>query len=218
MATTAASVSGRAGGRVGAPLPTRERRPGWVAFALLLVVGFAAAFGAVYQRAGEKTPVVMMVATVPAGHEIARADLSTVAVAGAVRAIAARDVTSVVGQRAAVTLLPGMPLQRSMISSSQTLPEGQALVGVAVKSGQMADALQPGDTVDVLQIPGAGSRSGQVDPAQVLVEAALVWSARPDPAQSGGLLVTLIVPHDASPTVASASGADLISLVKVAPR
>jgi len=212
---SAVSAPGRVAGK---RLPTRERRPGWVVLAAVLVAGLAAAAGYVYVQAGAKTAVVMVVREVPAGREITRSDVSIVSVAGPVRAIAAQEVDSVLGQRAQVTLLPSMFLQRSMISPADAVRQDQAQVGVAVTPGQVADDLQPGDTVDVLQLPGTGSRSGNVEAAQVLVPAARVWSARPDPGQSGGMLVTLVVPHDLSPVVASASGADLIALVKVATR
>ena len=46
--------------RAGSPLPTRERKPGYVALAVLLIVGLAALFGYLYQQAGSKSPVVVV--------------------------------------------------------------------------------------------------------------------------------------------------------------
>jgi hypothetical protein len=212
----------RAGAVGMAPLPTRQRRPGYVALAVMLIALLATAGAWLYVQAGQKTPVVVVAREVPAGHVIERSDLSTVSVAGAITAIGGQNLESVVGQTAAVRLLPGMLLQRSMVSSSGPLEAGTAAVGVALKSGQIpADGVDPGDTVAVLQVPtaaAAGSRAGDGADAQVLVEQASVFSARPDPAQAGGTLVTVLVPADDYVAVAAASGSGQVALVEVPPR
>ncbi len=212
MSTRTASL--RAGAPPALALPTRQRRPGFVALATALVVGFAALGGYLYSQAGAKTPVVMVAADVPAGHVIKREDLSTVAVAGGVTAIAGDHLDSVVGQVAAVHLLPNMLLQRSMFSAGSGLPPSQAQVGVAVKGGQLpADGLNPGDVVEVIQVPGAGAARG--DQPQVLVAKAVVFASRDDPSQSGGALLTLVVPLTQVTSVAAANGAGQIALARV---
>lgn len=204
------------------PLPTRQRRPGYVALAVMLIALLSAGGAWLYVQAGQKTPVVVMAREVPAGHVIERTDLSTVSVAGAITAIGGENLDSVVGQTAAVQLLPGTLLQRSMVSSTGPLEAGTAAVGVALKSGQLpADGVDPGDTVAVLRVPtaaGAGSRTGDSAEAQVLVERATVFSARLDPAQAGGTLVTVVVPADDYVAVAAASGSGQVALVEVPPQ
>jgi len=154
----------------------------------------------------------MVIRTVPAGQVIARSDLTTVPVSGPVVAFGANRLRGLAGQRAAVTLKPNMFLQRSMVASGDTLPAGQAEVGVAVRSGQIpADGLTPGDVVQVVQLPAKeGTRA-----AQVLVARAVVFSTRPDPAVSGGTLLTVIVPAPASTAVAAASSAGQVALVRI---
>ena len=211
----------RPGEPVRTPLPTRQRRPGWLALATALIVAFAALGAYLYGQAGAKTPVVVVVAEVPAGHVIERSDLSTVAVAGAVTAVAAGNLDSVVGRTATVHLLPDMLLQRSMVSDAPALAPAEAAVGVAVTSGQIpADGLRPGDVVEVLALPDetlAAAAAGQASRAEVLVSAARIDASREDPAQTGGTLLTLIVPRAKAAAVAAASGAGRIALVEVAP-
>jgi hypothetical protein len=200
------------------PLPTRQRRPGWTALAVALILGFAALGAFLYVRAGAKTPVVVVVADVPAGHVLKRTDVSTVAVAGGVTAVAGERLDAVVGQTATVHLLPNMLLQRSMISAQPGLSAAQAAVGVVVKSGQIpADGLTAGDTVAVVALPPAVTSAGSAR-AEVIVASALVDAFRQDPAQTGGSLLTLIVPRESATAVAAASGAGKIALVEVAPR
>ena len=59
--------------RVGAPLPLRQKRPGYAALAIVLIVGLAAVGAYFYSQAGKKVPVVVVVTDVPAGHKIQRA-------------------------------------------------------------------------------------------------------------------------------------------------
>ena len=200
-------------GAVGTALPTRQRHNGFTALAVALIVGLAAIGAYLYSSAGAKTAVVMVAHRVQVGQIIERSDLTIVAVSGPVVAYASNRLPSIVGQRAAVTLLPDMLLQRSMVSAGTSLPAGQAQVGVAVRSGQIpADGLLAGDVVRVVQLATKGSTDLT---AKVLTERAQVFSSRPDPAVSGGTLLTVVVPDAVSTAVAAASAAGAVALVKV---
>jgi hypothetical protein len=197
------------------PLPTRQRRTGWTALGGVLVIGIGAAFGYLYSSAGSKEPVVVITAPVAVGEVISRSDLSTVDVAGEVTAIAGANLESVVGERAAVALLPGTLLQRSMVTEADPIPAGMAQVGVAVKGGQLpADGLLPGDRVQVLALPGQVGAGNPVAPT-VLVDAAVVFAALQDPVQPGTTLLTLVVPAEVAPGVAAASATGAAAVVKV---
>jgi hypothetical protein len=146
--------------------------------------------------------------------------VSTVDVAGAVTAIGGSRINSVVGQVATVELLPNTLLQRSMVTSSGPLPASEALVGVALKPGQLpAAGVTEGATVQVLQLPGkdnvTGAGSSAALTAFVLAPQATVYGSTSDPSQTGGTLVTVIVPKTASSAIAAASSAGLVALVQV---
>jgi hypothetical protein len=185
---------------------------------VVLIVGLAAVGAWAYDSAGAKTAVVMVAREVAVGQRIERVDLTTVAVAGAVRAIAAVNLDSVVGKTARVQLLPDTLLQRAMVSDAAALPVGAALVGLALKPGQLpAEGLAPGDRVQVLRLPEK-SVSGDAGEARVLVPVARVYGSRLDPSNSGGTLLTLLVPVGSVPPVAAAGGAGLVVLAKVGAR
>lgn len=210
--TGPAGVNGSRQAGVGTALPTTERHFGRGALLVALIVGLGAIGGYLYTSAGSKVAVVMVVHAVPAGQLIQRSDLTTVPVSGPVVAFGANRLPSLVGQRAAVPLLPDMFLQRSMVTTGDALPAGMAQVGVAVRSGQIpADGLAPGDLVQVVELP---SKDG-TGAAQVLVARAQVFSSRPDPSTSGGTLLTIVVPVTASTAVAAASSAGQIALVRI---
>ena len=206
--------------RAGTPLPVREKRPAYIALAVVLIVGLAAVGAYFYTQAGKKVPVVEVVHHIAAGHKIGRSDLTTVDVAGGVTAIGGARLESLVGQTAAVELLPDTLLQRAMVTNAPTSSSTQAQVGVEVKPGQIpADGLNIGDTVEVLQLPdknAAAAATSQTAPsATVLVESATVYSSASDPSQSGGTLLTLVVPRSDVAAIATASNASLIALVRV---
>jgi len=197
------------------PLATRQRKPGYIALAVVLIIGLAAAFGWFYQSSGAKAPVVVVIAPVAAGHPVLRQDLSMIDVSGGVVAVAGDHMDSVLGQIATVDLLPNTLLQRSMVTSADTLPSGDAQVGVALKGGQVpAEGLSPGDSVEIVALPDKGA-AGAGQSAAVLVSSAKVFAAVTDPAQVGGLLVTVTVPAASAVPVAQASGTGLVALVKV---
>ena len=198
------------------PLPTRQRRGGWTALGAVMVVGLGLCFGYLYSTAGSKEPVVVLTAPVAVGEVIDRSDLSTVDVAGDITAIAGANLESVIGQRAAVALLPGTLLQRSMVTDADPIPAGMAQVGVAVKGGQLpADGLAPGDRVQVLRLPGQVAGAGDPGKPVIVVKVATVFAAHPDEVQPGTTLLTLLVPADVAPAVAAASAVGAAAVVKV---
>ena len=218
--TSASKVNGRSlfvGPRPGMGLPVRQKHPGYVALAVLLIVGLAGLGAYWYTKAGAKTPVVVVVKDVAAGHVIVRSDLSTVDVAGAVTAIGGDHLDGVVGETATVQLLPNTLLQRAMVTSSSPLAADQGLVGLQLKPGQVpSSGLADGSTVEVLALPGKDAAGGGAGTATVLVASAVVYDAQPDPSQSGGTLATLIVPKTSAQAVAAAGNAGLVALVQVA--
>lgn len=220
--TARPSLNGQAtfhGGRTGMPLPVRERRPAYAALAVVLIVGLALAGGYFYTQAGKKVPVIVMVNSVAEGHVIERSDLSTVDVAGHVTAIGKASLNSIVGLTAVVDLLPDTLLQRSMVSTAPPLDfSTKAQVGVKVRPGQIpADGLSAGNHVQVVQLPATNSVTDPKSPAAatVLVDDAVVYWRTADPSQTGGTLLTLLVPKSSALNVAAASNAGAIALIRI---
>jgi hypothetical protein len=136
-----------------------------------------------------------------------------------VTAIGANRLDGVVGQIATVDLLPHTLLQRSMLTQTNPLPTGSAMVGVALKPGQLpATGLPDGAHVDVLQLPdhNATPTTSAAAP-RLLAGSALVYTTVDDASQTGGTLATLVVPRAAAAGIAAASDAGSIALVEVAP-
>jgi len=216
--STPATMNGHRPGSVqAAALSTRTRPKGYAALAVALIVGLGALGYYFYTTAGSKVAVVVATQDIPVGHTISRADLSTTQVSGGVTAVAGGHLSSLVGQHAAVEILPNTLVQRSMVTGGSTVRPGQSLVGVAADPGQIpSSGLVPGDRVEVLQLPQKGtSSSGSAAANAVLVPSATVYDVRPNTSTSGGTLLTLIVPAADSYGVAQASNSNLLALVKI---
>lgn len=220
--TTPAAMNGhRTGLSAGSPLSTRTRPKGYAALAVALIIGLGALGYYFYTTAGSKVPVVVATHDIPVGQTISRSDLSTVEVSGAVTAVGAGNLSSLIGQHAAVEILPNTLVQRSMVTTGSTVKAGQSLVGVATLAGQIpSSGLAPGDKVQVLSLPqkntgAAPSTSSGAASAAVLVASATVFNVRANPTASGGTLLTLIVPSADAYGVAQASNNSLIALVKI---
>ncbi len=199
--------------QAGSPLPTRERRPGYVALAVVLIVGLAAVGAWLYVNAGKKVPVIVVKKDVPVGQVIQREDLTTASVAGGISAMKAERISEVAGQTAAVTLVPDTVLLPTMIHTGPVLPAGTAQVGVALKPGQLpADSVAPGDRVSVLRMPADDDAQG--DPSRIS-DSAVVAAVRTNPAESGGTLLTLTVPGTSAADIAFASASGRIAVIRI---
>lgn len=200
------------------PLPTRQRRTGLIALAVLLIVGFGLAGALLYTRAGAKTAVLVMARPVAVGEVIQAGDLSTVSLAGAgVRAIAESDRGIVEGRTAVVSLVRGQVLNRDMITDRPPFTDKQAVVGLSLKPGQLPAGLGAGATVAVVQLPAKDQASGKLGTASLLVEKAQVLSVQDTGTGGGGTVVTVVVDAAVAPSVAAAGNADQAAVVQVTP-
>lgn len=196
------------------PLPTRARRPGLIALAVLLIVGFALSGAVLVSRAGDTTDVLVAARPVAAGHVIEPADLRAIKVAGPVRAIPAMEMSTVVGSTAAVGLVDGQVLNRAMLTAAMVPAPDQAMIGLALAPGQFpADGIAIGDQVLAVMIPAAGDTA--TPPTARALTTAEVYGLRADPSHGGDTLVTLVVPLTMANQVLAQSAVGRIGLVKV---
>lgn len=199
------------------PLPTRSRRPGLIAAAVLLIVGFALAGALLVSNAGGTTQVLVAARPVPAGQVITAADLTAVPVSGSVRAISAADLDSLVGQTAAVALVQGQLLNRAMLSGVAVPAPGESMVGLALRPGQLpADGLGVGDRVQAIVVSAVGDAGASPETTVRVLATGEVFALRPDPASASDTLVTLVVPAEAAGRIATHGAAGQVGLIKIA--
>jgi hypothetical protein len=196
----------------------RRRRPAvWVAGVALIAVGAAVATSAALS-AGAKHDVLVLSRSVSAGRVLTADDLRTVRVAAdsSVATVPAADESSVVGRRTAVDLVANSLLTDAALGGAAVPGKGQALLGVALKPGQLpARSLSRGDQAELIPTPptatstssGSGQDSSGASPVAVTVDAE--GAAGSD----GTTVVDLVLPADAAPKIAAQAAAGQLVLV-----
>jgi hypothetical protein len=200
--------------------PTRRRRrPAFILLGVLLILAGAAVAAQLYLQVGGRTAVLAVARPVPAGHTIAEQDPVEVRISvdPALHAVPAADRNQVVGKVATVALLPQSLLPREAVAATAVPAADQAIVGVALKPGQMPDELKAGDQVMLVLTPPTGG--GAANPIQrtsdVLVSQAQVFSVRVTDT-GDATVVSVVVSRQDAAAVARAQATGQVSLVLVA--
>ena len=199
--------------------PGRQRSVPLAVVGVLLCFLGALVFGALHLRLDHRVAVLAVARPVTAGEVIHDADLRVVRVStGDLATVSADDRSTVVGHVAAVSLAPGSLVVRSELGSSSSLQAGQAVVGVAVKAGQLPGVLRPGDRVLVIDTGGStatgSSASAPTSSAGSRVEGTVTAVSEP-PDSPGVTVVSLTVDATDAPAIATAAAAGHVSLVLV---
>jgi Flp pilus assembly protein CpaB len=189
----------------------------------LLLAGVVGTVGVV-QRAGQRTPVLVMARDVPAGQVIGVQDVrvAELGLAPGVAALGLRDRERVVGQVASAPLVVGQVLGPTAIAGAPPLEAGQVLMSVAVAPEHAtAGTLRAGDQVAVVASsppdqPTAGRAEVLLSPVPVVAVRAATEAAGGD----GKLLVSLAIPQEQAPALAQAAHGtvDLVLLARAERR
>lgn len=197
----------------------RQRRPAFIVLGLVLILVGGALAAQGYLRVGGRSAVLTVARPIAAGHSIAAQDLTEVRISvdPAVHAVPASDRNQIVGRVAAVDLLPQSLLPREAVAAASVPAPAQAIVGVALKPGQMPNNLKAGDSVMIVLTPpangGGPAAAGQA--ARVLVDHAEVFDLRAADADQS-TVVSVVVAREQAAAVANAQATGQVSLVLVA--
>ncbi len=213
------------------PKPNKVRRPVMAVASTVLIFASIAIFAGLYASAGHRVPIVAVVRPVHQGQAISSSDLgeATASISGSVQPIPYSAVGSVVGKQAAVGLVPGSILTTGDISTASPIPANDAIVGIALKPGQLPSAgVIPGEQVMVVQtgqpgspapgLPNSGSSSTSSSGGASTSPASSAGSGSSS-SQSGGegVLVPRAQVYDvASPSAASGDASTQLVSVELA--
>jgi hypothetical protein len=195
----------------------RRRRPAVIALAAALIGAGVLASAALYQRASDTSPVLLVTAPVPVGTAIAAPDIGVtdIAASSAVRVIPARQLSQVIGLVAATSLRPGTLLAPSELTTRLPPRPGQDLVPLAARPSTLpADGLVPGDQVLVVATPGDQGESGSgAVPAISGPVPGTVQAVSSVPDQDGYDVVDVLVAADAAAALARQASTGQFALI-----
>jgi len=165
----------------------------------------------VAQRVDIRVPVLAAAHAISAGQVVTADDVTTVKVAAeaGVATVPASQISTVVGQVAAVPLVAGTLLSAAQFAGAVWPGSGEAVIAVPVKPGRLPSGLPAGARVTVLVVPTGtpgGAGGGQGGQPQVEKATATVVSAEPATDQSGTTVVTLVLSAADATRIASTGG------------
>jgi hypothetical protein len=135
----------------------RERRPALAALAVLLILGGALAAGFLVLQSGKRVAAIEISAPIGAGQQIPLSSMQQVQIAAdSGLDYVSWDEASQVSRFFTVSAIPaGTLLTRGMVAATGVSVTGKAVVGLALKDGQLPRGLQDGDHVAIFQVSDA---------------------------------------------------------------
>src|SRR5690349_2548877 len=179
------------------PQVARERRPALAALALLLIVGGALGAAYLVLQNGHRVAAIEVTQQLGAGQQIPLGALREVdiAVSGGFAYVPWSEAGQVSRFYAASAIPPGTLLTSPMVARVNGLAAGQAVVGLALKDGQLPDGLQAGDHVNLYQVSDA-TQSCPGTPGSALASHAVVLGIGVPPAATSSSSIDVRVALD----------------------
>lgn len=142
------------------PTPARTRRPFMALASVVVVFASIAGFAELYASANHQVAVLIVTETIEQGQRISGGELGQTSanISSGVTPIPVSQASLLSGKRAAVTIPAGSLLTAGDVTVSQPIAAGDAVVGLALKAGQLpASGVEPGDQVMIVQTASPGS-------------------------------------------------------------
>ncbi|MGH9223266.1 MAG: SAF domain-containing protein [Acidimicrobiales bacterium] len=202
--TLKAASGSAAAGRRSAPLAL-------AGVACMLLGGLAAV--AIYLRATDSVTALVVKQAMAPGQVIAEGDLGVVELsARGLAHVPAADRSQVVGRPAAVALPRGTLLTPAAIGEPSALGPGLAVVGLALKVGQMPAGLRAGDRVALVDTDTAGPAPSSARTQVTYTEDATVLSVTSGDRGSAAA-ISVRVPRSMAAAIAAAGAGGHVSVV-----
>jgi hypothetical protein len=197
---------------VGRRLPSapRERKPALAALAVLLIIGGALGAGFLVIQSGKRVAAIEISQQIGAGQQIPLSAMQQVQItAGSGLAYVPWAAASQVARYFTVsTIPPGTLLTREMVATTGTSVAGRAVLGLALKDGQLPHGLQDGDHIDIYQVSDAQETCPGGSGGTLAADAVVLAIGAPS-ATSGSTAIAdvevALNPSDAGPVACNAA-------------
>jgi hypothetical protein len=192
------------------PGAARERKPALAALAMLLILGGALGAGLLVIQGSKRVAAVEISQQIGAGQRIPLSAIQQVQIAaGSGLAYVPWSQASQVTRFYAASAIPqGTLLTREMVAARGTPVAGKAVLGLALKDGQVPRGLTDGDHIDIFQVSDA-QESCPGGPGGTLAAGAIVLAVGAPPATSGSTAIAdvevALSPSDAGAVACHAS-------------
>ena len=214
----------------------RHRNLPLLAVGVVLMLGFGVVSAWLQINAGDRDLVLAVERPVAAGAVIGDGDVRAVRISAdpALQPVPAAERRAVVGQTAAVQLVPGSLLTRLQLGAASGADAGKVVLGLSLKPGQAPDGLRPGTRVTVVATGPAATLAATTSPAgatstgasasaaqdprgAILVREATVSSVSEE-RNSDNVTVSVMLSEAEAPAVAGAAAAGQVTLASRSAR
>ena len=190
----------------GAP---RERKPALAALAVVLILGGALAVGYLMLGSSKRVEAIQITQSVGQGQQIPLSAMQQVQVPAStgLHYVPWSQASQVARFFAATTIPPGTLLTASMAVRTNTLTNGKAVMGLALKDGQLPAGLAVGDHVNIYEVSDANEACPGA-PGSLLSGDAVVLNLTTPSSSSSSAVTDVEValnPATAGPVACSAS-------------
>src|ERR1700733_13860047 len=197
---------------VGRRLPSapRERKPALAALAVLLIIGGALGAGFLVIQSGKRVAAVEISQQIGAGQQIPLSAIQQVQITpGSGLAYVPWAEASQVARYFTISTIPaGTLLTRQMVATTGPSVAGRAVLGLALKDGQLPHGLQDGDHIDIYQVSDAQETCPGGSGGTLAADAVVLAIGAPS-ATSGSTAVAdvevAVNPSDAGPVACNAA-------------
>jgi hypothetical protein len=191
------------------PSAPRERKPALAALAVVLIIGGGLVAALLVVKAGNKAGAIEITQPVGQGQRIPLSAMQEVQITSGsgLNYIPWDQASQVARAYAAFQIAPDTLLTPQMTTSSTNLAAGKAIVGLALKDGELPNGLQVGDHIDVFEVSASGQNCPGRPGSTLSTDAVVLSIGRP--ATSTGTTVSdvqiALNPLDAGAVACSAA-------------
>jgi hypothetical protein len=172
----------------GRRLPTtpRERKPALAALAVLLILGCALGTAFLVVQSGKRVAAIEITQEVGAGERIPAGAMTEVQIASdsGLSYVPWNQAAQVARYYAAGAIPAGTLLTDAMVASASTSTQGKAVMGLALKDGQLPHGLEVGQHVNLYEVSDA-TENCPGSPGSTLAYNAIVLAITTPSASSG---------------------------------
>ncbi len=192
------------------PSAPRERKPVLAALAVLLIAGGALGAGFLVTQNARRVAAIEIVTQVGQGQKIPLTAMQQVQIASGtgVNYVPWSEASQVARFYAANAIPPGTLLNGAMVIRASGVTVGKAVLGLALKDGQLPGNLQVSDHINIYDVAGASGNCPGT-PGRALTLNAVVLAITVPSATSGSVavdnLVVALAPADAGAVACNAS-------------
>jgi hypothetical protein len=189
---------------------TGVRKPALAALAVLLILGGALGAGLLVIQGSKRVAAIEISQPVGAGQRIPVTAMQPVQIAaGSGLAYVPWDEASQVARFFTVSAIPqGTLLTREMVATSGTPVAGKAVLGLALKDGQLPHGLTDGDHIDIYQVSDAQETCPGGSGGTLAADAIVLAIAAPSTTSGSTAIADVEValnPSDAGPVACNAA-------------